>query len=175
MENDLICLGVITSSHGISGHVKIKTFTENPEDFTSYGTLTDGINTYEVEIISIISQNIIIAQIKGIVSRTDADLLRNKKFFVEKNKLPNPTNDDEFYYSDLIGLNVVLENNNVYGNIKKIHNFGSCDIIEIRLSNSKKSTMLPFTKDIFPYVNVKEKYIIITLPEVIGNNSDIQR
>ncbi|AHX04927.1 ribosome maturation factor RimM [Ehrlichia japonica] len=172
MRNDLICLGIITSSHGINGHVKIRTFTEKPENFTSYGTLTDGTNTYKIRIISVISQNIIIAKIKGIISRNDADLLRSKKLFIEKNKLPNLTND-EFYHNDLIGLSVILENNNVYGNIKKVHNFGSCDIIEICLSDSKKSTMLPFTKDIFPYISVKEKYIIIKPPEVIGNSSDI--
>ena len=172
MRNDLIYLGIITSSHGINGHVKIRTFTEKPENFTSYGALTDRINTYKIRIISIISQNIIIAKIKGIISKNDADLLRSKKLFIEKNKLPNLTSD-EFYHNDLIGLSVVLENNNVYGNIKEVHNFGSCDIIEICLSDSKKSTMLPFTKDIFPYISVKEKYIIIKPPEVIGNSSDI--
>ena len=172
MKNDLICLGIITSSHGVNGNVKIKTFTENPQDFTSYGTLTDGTSTYKVTIVSIISQNTIIAKIKGIPSRTEADLLKNKKLFIEKNKLPNLT-DDEFYHNDLIGLKVILEDKNIYGSIKKIHNFGSCNIIEIKLSNSTKTTMLPFTKDIFPYINIEEKYIIINPPEVIGNNSDI--
>ncbi|CEI85158.1 16S rRNA processing protein RimM [Ehrlichia minasensis] len=172
MRNELICLGVITSSHGISGNVKIRTFTENPEDFTSYGMLTDGTNTYKISIVSVTSQNTIIAKIKNIVSRNDADLLRNKKLFIEKDKLPNLTNNDEFYHNDLIGLNVILEDNKVYGNVKKIHNFGSCDIIEICLSYSKQSTMLPFTKNIFPHINIKEKYIIVNLPEIIGNSSD---
>ena len=172
MTNNLICLGIITSSHGVNGSVKIKTFTENPQNFTSYGPLTDGTSTYEISIISIISPEVIVAKIKGILSRTEADLLKNKNLFIEKNKLPNLTND-EFYHSDLIGLKVILEDNNTYGNVKKVHNFGSCDIIEIKLSNSTKSTMLPFTKNIFPYINTKEKYIIINLPEVIGNNSGV--
>ncbi|GAT77794.1 16S rRNA-processing protein RimM, partial [Ehrlichia ruminantium] len=68
MNSDFICLGIITSPHGIKGHVKIKTFTENPQNFTSYGKLTDGITTYEINIIQIVSKNTIIAKINNITS-----------------------------------------------------------------------------------------------------------
>ncbi|QGR02948.1 16S rRNA processing protein RimM [Ehrlichia ruminantium] len=172
MNNDFICLGIITSPHGIKGHVKIKTFTENPENFTSYGELTDGITTYNINTIQVTSKNTVIAKIKDITSRTQADLLRNKKLFIEKTKLPDLI-ENEFYYNDLVGLQVLLEDNNIFGSIKKIHNFGSCDIIEILLYKSKKSTMLPFTKNIFTHVNTKERYVVLKLPEIIGNNSGI--
>ncbi|GAT75829.1 16S rRNA-processing protein RimM [Ehrlichia ruminantium] len=172
MNSDFICLGIITSPHGIKGHVKIKTFTENPQNFTSYGKLTDGITTYEINIIRIVSKNTIIAKINNITSRTNAELLRNKKLFIEKTKLPNLI-ENEFYHSDLVGLQVILEDNNIFGTIKKIYNFGSCDIIEILLYNSKKSTMLPFSKDIFTHINTKERYVILKLPEIIGSNSGI--
>ena len=87
--------------------------------------------------IQILSKNTMIAEIKNIISRTNAELLRNKKLFIKKTKLPSLI-ENEFYHNDLVGLQVILEDNNIFGNIKKIHNFGSCDIIEILLYNSKK-------------------------------------
>lgn len=163
----LICLGIITSPHGIKGAVKIKTFTEKPENIFSYGNLLCNDQSYEINVISILNNSLLIATINGVQSRNEAELFRNKKLYISRNNLAKLSNENEFYQSDLINLEVRSKNNEQYGYVRSIHNFGSEDILEISVNSTKRNIMLSFTKETFPYINTKEKYIIINIPTFI--------
>lgn len=164
-KNRLICIGIIVSPHGIKGAVKIKTFTEKPENVSLYGELINGDESYEIESISVVSANLIIAKLRYINSRDEAELLRNKKLYVAQDRLPKLDNENEFYQNDLINMEVRLENNTPYGYVKSIYNFGSGDILEILVTSTKKSVMLSFTKETFLHVNMKERYLVLSIPE----------
>ncbi|MCA4773884.1 ribosome maturation factor RimM [Wolbachia endosymbiont of Mansonella perstans] len=167
MNDNLVCLGVITSPHGIKGAVKVKTFTEKPENISLYGELVSGDENYEIDSVSVIGDSLVIATISGVNSRNEAELLRNKKLYTERKKLPKLNDENEFYQSDLINMEVRLESNELYGYIESIHNFGSGDVLEISVIGTKKNIMLSFTKEIFPHINVKEGYIALNMPEFI--------
>ncbi len=167
MNNKLICLGIISSSHGIKGAVKIKTFTEKPENIATYGELTDGTRNYKIKSTSVVNKDLIIAQIQGIDSRNDADLLKNKKLYVTRESLPLLENKDEFYLEDLINAKVKLINNVNYGYVKAIYNFGADDVFEISTEEQNNIIMLPFLKEIFVHVDAKQKIITLVLPEFI--------
>ncbi|WP_341808381.1 ribosome maturation factor RimM [Wolbachia endosymbiont (group E) of Neria commutata] len=167
MNDDLVCLGIITSPHGIKGAVKVKTFTEKPENIFSYGELTDGDESYIINSMSVVGDNLILATISGVNSRNEAERLRNKKLCITRTKLPKLNDENEFYQNDLIDMEVRLENGELYGCVKSIYNFGSGDILEILVISTKKNIMLSFTKEIFPYINIKERYITLNMPEFI--------
>ncbi|WCR57777.1 ribosome maturation factor RimM [Wolbachia endosymbiont of Ctenocephalides felis wCfeJ] len=167
MNNNLICLGVITAPHGIKGAVKIKTFTEKPENISLHGKLISGNESYKIDSVSVIGDDLVIATISGINSRNEAELLRGRNLYIKKDRLPKLNDENEFYQSDLLGMEVRLENNELYGHVKSICNFGSGDILEISVISIKKNIMLSFTKEIFPHVNTKERYIILNMPEFI--------
>ena len=46
-EPERVCLGVIGAPHGVRGEVRIRTFTEAPEDITAYGPLIDDVGRME--------------------------------------------------------------------------------------------------------------------------------
>lgn len=163
-----ICLGIITSPHGIKGAVKIKTFTEKPENIFLYGELIIGSENYKISLVSVVSNNLVIATISGVNYRNEAELLRNKKLYIERDKLPQLNDEDEFYQDDLVNMEVRLESNELYGYVKSVNNFGSGDILEILVISTKKNIMLSFTKETFPHINIKERYIVINMPEFIG-------
>ncbi|MDR2609761.1 MAG: ribosome maturation factor RimM [Rickettsiales bacterium] len=167
MNDNLVYLGIITSPHGIKGSVKVKTFTEKSENISLYGELTSGDGSYKIDSVSVIGDNLVIATISGVNSRKEAELLRNKKLYTERNKLPKLNDENEFYQSDLINMGVRLENNKLYGYIESIHNFGSGDVLEISVISTKKNIMLSFTEEIFPHINIKERYIALNMPEFI--------
>ncbi|WP_349968110.1 ribosome maturation factor RimM [Wolbachia endosymbiont of Armadillidium arcangelii] len=162
-----VCLGIITSPHGIKGAVKIKTFTEKPENISLYGELTSGDENYKISSVSVIGDNSVIAIISDVNSRNEAELLRNKKLYIERDKLPQLNNEDEFYQSDLINMEVRLESNELYGYVKSVCNFGSGDILEVLVISTKKNIMLSFTKETFPHINIKKRYIAINMPGFI--------
>ncbi|QKX01405.1 16S rRNA processing protein RimM [Wolbachia endosymbiont of Cruorifilaria tuberocauda] len=169
MDNNLVCLGVVISPHGVNGAIKIKTFTEKPENISLYGRLISNGENYKIDSMLVINDNLIIASIDGIDSRNKAELLRNKKLYIERSMLPRLDNENknEFYQSDLIGMKVRLKDSNPYGYVKSICNFGSGDILEISVVSTKKSIMLSFTREIFPDINIEEKYIVLSMPEFV--------
>lgn len=165
--SQLVCLGKILSPHGIRGQVKVLPFTENPENIISYGPLTDkrGERQFSLRIVAEQKQHLIVA-IEGVTNRNDAEKLRGIELFVSKDLLPE-TEEEEFYHHDLINLKVVLTDKTRYGTIKSVQNFGAGDLLEIALSESKKTVFLPFTKAIVPEIHLSEGYVIIVPPEEV--------
>jgi 16S rRNA processing protein RimM len=165
-DNALICLGKITKPHGIRGYVKVFSYTQNPSDIINYGPLYDqsGEHTYKVKIIST-TQDLLVVAIDGIDSRTKAEELSGTELYVSRDRLPEP-DEDEFYYVDLVGLDVYLagDKENLYGTVKAFHNFGAGDLVEITLA-SGADELLSFDALTVPYVDIDEGYIIVAPPE----------
>ena len=174
-DNKLICVGVITSAHGIKGAVKIRSFTEDPAALAGYSPLYNSDASRKF-VIKTLSENgeMLIAQITGISNRNDAEMLGGTELFVYRDMLPEVA-EDEFYYEDLIGLHVKSSiNNNDLGVVTSVYNHGAGDIIEIRLEASGKSELLAFTKENVPEINISGGYIVISLPDIefIGDNDN---
>ena len=161
----LICVGIITSAHGIKGAVKIKSFTEDPVDIAGYPALygADGITKFNIKILSE-NGDVLIVEVAGVKSRNDAEKLGGTELYVYRDMLPE-TNEDEFYYEDLIGMGVRLaDNGKSIGKVSAVYNHGAGDIIELKL-NSGKVELLAFTEQNVPEVNISEAYIAIIFPE----------
>lgn len=164
MKN-LICVAKIGSPHGVRGAVKIKSFTADPESIVDYSPLylKDGVTSFKIKILSV-KEDIVTVKIDGIDDRNSAATLCNKELFADKALFPE-TEEDEFYYEDLIGLAVINEDGSKYGTVLTVDNYGGGDILEIGLEGGTKE-MFAFTKEIFPEINIKKGEITISLPEI---------
>ncbi|MBQ9731681.1 MAG: 16S rRNA processing protein RimM [Alphaproteobacteria bacterium] len=157
-----VCLGAIVGVHGIRGEVKVKSFTENENDLTGYGMLSDesGNRLFELKIVGH-SKELLRVKIKGVDDRNAAETLIGTGLYIERTKLPQ-TAEDEFYHTDLIGLMALTAQGEKVGTINALYNFGAGDLIEIRTSENRLE-MLPFTKEYVPTINLKEGYIIVKM------------
>lgn len=170
-EAERVAIGVITGAQGIRGQLKVKSFTDNPLDLTAYGPLLnkDGTKRFDLSI-DAESKGGLVVSIKGIKDRNAAELMRGTELFVVKARLPE-ADDEEFYYADLVGLEVRSAEGVKLGEITAVHNFGASDVVEIRLLESGKKELFPFTKAVFPEVNIKEGFCIADLPEMVEAKS----
>lgn len=160
-----VCLGVITGPHGIRGAVKIKTFTVNSKDLTSYGPLMDDNGkSYALKIISESGPDMVVAHVAGIKDRNQAESLRGVRLVVDRSSLPT-TNDDEFYYSDLIGLKIVTTDGHLVGLIKAVNNYGAGDFLEAQGEDGVLLT-IPFRKEAVERVDIELGQVIV-FPEFI--------
>lgn len=162
-DAERICLGAIVGVHGIKGEVKVKSFTEIAEDIDQYGSVENeaGTRKFSIKVIGH-SKDLLRVKIKGIDDRNEAFALKGTGFYVSKDVLPE-LEEEEFYHSDLIGLEArAQEDNSFVGEVLGVYNFGAGDMLEIKTSETGKSEMLPFTKEYVPTVNIKEGYIIVT-------------
>src|ERR1700758_1335540 len=68
-----VCLGVVTGPHGVQGAVRIKSFTEQPEDIARYGPLADesGKHSFDLHLIGA-AKGVVIARLSGVEDRDQA-------------------------------------------------------------------------------------------------------
>jgi 16S rRNA processing protein RimM len=157
--NKRICIAKIVNVHGIKGEVKIKTYTISDNDIFTFKAIYDEENNlYNIKK-SGVSKGCIIARINDLKDRNESTKLVGKELFIEREELPE-INDEEFYHSDLIGLDIVDLDRKRLGSVKAIHNFGNSDILEIEFTKSVNNNLFPFTREIFPEINIKENYVV---------------
>ena len=98
--------------------------------------------------------------INDIDNRTNAEIFVNKNIYLKKEEL-QPTDDNEFYFHDLEGLDVIDNKNEIVGKVISVVNFGAGDLLEILFLKSNKNEFFRFTEQNFPLINIKEKNITI--------------
>jgi 16S rRNA processing protein RimM len=161
-----ICVARIGAPHGVRGGVKLWTFTEDPLAVKRYGPLLTKDGTRQFEVTSAReAKGHLVATLKGIATREDAERLNGIELYVAREKLP-ATDEDEYYHADLIGLAAVNAANEPLGRVIAIHNFGAGDIIEIA-PPSGATMLLPFTNAVVPTVDVAAGRVVIELPDEI--------
>jgi len=168
-----ICVARIGAAHGVRGAVKLWTFTEDPFAVKEYGPLLtkDGARQFEVTHVREAKDHLV-ATLKGIATREDAERLNGIELYIAREKLP-ATEEDEYYHADLIGLAAVNAADEPLGRVTAIHNFGAGDIIEIAPAHGP-TMLLPFTNAVVPTVDLAGGRVVIELPqEIEGDDAQI--
>jgi 16S rRNA processing protein RimM len=160
-----ICVARIGAAHGVRGAVKLWTFTEDPLAVKHYGPLmTKDARQFEVTHVRE-AKGHLVATLKGIATREEAERLNGVELYVAREKLP-ATSEDEYYHADLIGLAAVNAAGEPLGRVIAIHNFGAGDIIEIAPPNGA-TVLLPFSNAVVPTVDLEGGRVVIELPDEI--------
>lgn len=173
MSASRILIAKIGAAHGVRGEVRLWPFTEDPLAVTRYGALEtkDGVRRYEIASARPAKDHLV-ARIKGIDTRNDAETLNGVELYVARAKLPK-TDADEFYHADLIGLSAVSVAGASLGKVIAVHNFGAGDILEI-VPPQGATLMLPFTNAVVPHVDVAGGTVTIDPPGEIEGDDPAQ-
>lgn len=165
MSSERICVGAITGAFGVAGEVRLKSFCADPSAIADYGPLytEDGSRSFVVKLTRPVAGGLG-ARVTGIKTKEEADALRGTELYVDRTRLPSLP-DDEFYHSDLIGLQAVDTGGVVLGSVVAVHNHGAGDILEITGPGRKTALMLPFTLAAVPTVDLAAGRVVVDLPE----------
>ena len=172
-ESDRICLGVMVGAHGVRGLVKVKAFTEVPEDVAAYGAVTDedGKRRWSLEMVGR-AKGVVLVRLAGITDRDQAQALHGTRFYVARSALPALAEEEVFYHADLIGLRVEDASGRTLGRIQAVENYGAGDLLEI-VDPEGRSQVLPFTKAAVPTVDLAGGRVVVQLPaELAANDED---
>ncbi|KIC21790.1 MULTISPECIES: ribosome maturation factor RimM [unclassified Leisingera] len=163
--SDLICVGAISGSFGVRGEVRLKSFCAIPEEIEDYSPLSneDGTKTYSLTITRPI-KNGFAALLEGVETKEEADAIKGLRLFARRDQLPQLP-DDEFYHTDLIGLEVYDTGGTLLGTVKSVQNHGASDLLEIHGPGLKATVLLPFTLEAVPTVDLTQRRIVADPPE----------
>jgi 16S rRNA processing protein RimM len=163
-DDERLLLGEIGAAQGLKGEVRIRSYTQDPAAIARYGALEDGYGR-RIEIESVrVTPKVLIARIKGVATREEAEALVHTKLYIERARLPE-REEDEWYHIDLIGLAAIGKDGEPIGTVVGVHNFGAGDLIEIKPVSGGATALLPFTRDTVPEVDVKGGRLTLVPPE----------
>jgi len=161
--SDWVCVAAVATAHGIRGALKLRCFTERPEDAAAYGPVYDrqGRRLFALKIIGQ-SRGGMLVEAEGIRDRNAAEALRGEELFVPRSALPD-LDADEFYHGDLEGLEVLRPDGSRLGVVRGLANFGAGDILEV-LADDGRTLNLPFDRATVPAVDLEAGRLIVEPP-----------
>ncbi|WP_299146975.1 ribosome maturation factor RimM [uncultured Tateyamaria sp.] len=165
MSEGRICVGAISGAYGVQGEVRIKSFCAQPDDIETYSPLTteDGTRSFALALIRPM-KNGFVARIADVATKEQADALKGVQLFAARDQLPHLP-DDEYYYTDLVGIEVFDTGGTSLGHVKSVQNHGAADLLEIHRADATATVLLPFTQAAVPTVDLGSRRIIADPPE----------
>jgi 16S rRNA processing protein RimM len=173
MGEDLFPIGRVVKPHGIKGKIKIEYFGEEVNQFLLYQEIIikDGIGhpkTYQI--LEVIPQpSRLILQLKGIESIEEATPLLGKEILIKREALP-ALEEGEYYWFELVGLEVQTETGKRIGRVKGIFPTGANDIYVVE--GVRGEIYLPATEGVIRQIDLQEGVMRVTRMEGLWEKED---
>ena len=167
-QDKLILVGQVAGGFGVRGEVRVTAYTADPMTLLAWGDLLRADGSAGLTLTSgRLDKNGVVGRAKEIATKEQADALRGLKLFVPRDRLPEPE-EDEFYLTDLIGLEARDPSDAVLGRVKSVQNFGASDMLEIAPAGGGPTWYLPFTREAAPELHLAEGWLRVVRPEEVG-------
>ena len=133
-DSDTVLIGRITAAHGVRGWLKIKSHTDPPENLMAYQpwlfrSSTGAPRAVRVEQCQRQGEHFI-ARVDGCTDRNAAEALKGTEIHVPAEALPK-ADADEYYWRDLIGLDVANLEGQTLGRVTGLMETGAHDVLVI--------------------------------------------
>lgn len=150
-------IGEILKPQGIRGELKIKTYTDSPEDVKAFGAVyIDGM-AYKILSFRVGGENCCFLGLRGVPDRNAAELLRGKT--IEGNRADAPELEEGRYYIvDIVGLSCETEEGEELGTVVEIVNLSS-DVYTIEKAG--KRILFPAVKGVVKKIDLENKKLIV--------------
>lgn len=158
-----VLIAEIGAARGIRGEVRIRSYAQDPAALADYGPLVTGDGRKLTIRRLKPAGNGLIAEIEGVTTRNDAEALRNVRLYVDRAVLPEPETD-EWYYTDLVGLEVRAPGGDAIGAVVAVQDFGAGDLLELRMEGAASTVYVPFTREVVPQVDVAAGFLVLDPP-----------
>ncbi len=165
-EKDLFRIGVVTDAHGVRGEIKVFPTTEEPkrvgkikEIFLSDDKELKTVHPEKVRF----QNNLLIIKFKEINDRDEALKIKKNELYVTRDNAVS-LGENEYYFSDLIGLKCVDENDNEIGILNEIYETGANDVYEIKKNNGD-TVLIPAIKQCVLCVDIEGGKMTVKIME----------
>lgn len=161
---DLLRVGVISSTHGIKGEVKVFPTTD---DMNRFKLLKNVILDTGKEQISLEIENVkffkqqAILKFKGIDTINDIEKYKGKDLLVTREHAVK-LEKDEYFICDLVGSRVITENQQELGQLEEIMTTGANDVYVVKTKEGKE-ILIPSIKECILDIDIENKLVIVHL------------
>ncbi len=157
---DLVVMGRLAVPFGVQGWLKVHTYTELADTLADYGEWKIAIQgswrAYTVLDWKLHSTGLV-ALLDGVSDRDAALALRGSEIAIPRASLPVAP-ENEYYWSDLIGMTVLNEQDILLGEIAEILEAGAHDVLVVK---GDRERLIPFVEQIVRHVDVSARRVTV--------------
>ena len=149
--SDTIILGRIGAPYGVKGWVKVNTFTDESTGIFDYSPWLLGPAHKQVTVDQWKSHNNgLVAKLSGVDNRDQAEMIKNLDIAIQASQLPE-LEEGEFYWRDLVGMQVVTDKGYNLGSVKELFETGANDVMLVQANFNdafgQKERLIPYLMD----------------------------
>lgn len=145
-SDSFVIVGRLGTAHGIKGWLKVTSFTEPRENLFDYSPWYIKRNgdwqVIDVEAARAQGKGLVV-QLKGVGDRNEALALRGTDIAVSRDQLP-ALEQDEYYWTDLVGLTVVTTEDVLLGVVTEVFATGANDVLVVEANDKRR--LVPFVQ-----------------------------
>ena len=156
-----IAMGYIKGAFGIRGWVTVRPSTEYLDSLLDYPVwrLANHQKTLDVSVNHAqISGDQLHVQFNNVNNRNDAELLRGYTIYIERKAFAS-TEENEFYWADLVGMTVRNRDAVTLGKVARLLQTGAHDVLVVQGEYGEK--LIPFVAHFIDHVKLPERLIIV--------------
>ena len=162
-DTDLFTVGTVVGFHGLRGEVKVRPTTNTPEillDIETAVVRTAGGGELQVAVRSIrLDRRMLFLSFDGYESRTDVESMDGALIVTPRRELRD-LDSEEFWVSDLVGLEAFTTDGRPIGRILSIIDGGN-QLLEISSPAADKTILVPFVRAFVPRIDLSLRRIEI--------------
>ncbi|WP_405011418.1 ribosome maturation factor RimM [Kitasatospora sp. NBC_01539] len=161
-----LVVGRIGRAHGIRGDISVEVRTDEPELRLGPGAvlLTDPASAGPLTVESgKVHSGRLLLRFVGVKDRTEAEALRGTILIAEVDPEDSPDDPDEYYDHQLIGLDVVLSDGTLVGELTEVLHLPYQDLLTVTRPDGTE-VLVPFVEQIVPTIDLEEQRAVITPP-----------
>lgn len=161
---DLLKVGIISSTHGIRGEVKVFPTTDDPQRFKKLKNilLDSGKEKRNLKIQSVkFFKQFVILKFEEIDDINDVEKYKGSSLYVTRDQAVK-LKKDEYFIADLIGLTVTAQEEKLEGTLKDVMETGANDVYVIELTDGRE-LLLPAIKECVLSVDIEKGEMQIRL------------
>lgn len=154
---DLFQVGIISSTHGVRGEVKVFPTTDDVSRFNKLKTvlLDTGSEQISLEIENVkFFKQFAILKFKGYDNINDIEKYKGKSLLVTRENAVD-LEEDEYFVADLIGIEVVSDDGALKGSLKDVIETGANDVYVISLEDGRE-LLLPAIRECILDVSLQD-------------------
>jgi len=161
-------VGKIVNTHGIRGEVRVISQTDFPEERYRKGAGLTLFRENKEPLPLIVSghrkhKNFDLLTFEGYPNINDVEPFRNGILKVTKDDLVDLA-ENEFYYHEIIGLEVVEEDGTIIGKVKEILSPGANDVWVVQ-RKGKKDALIPYIESVVHTIDLENGQVTVEIPE----------
>ena len=156
----MVVMGRVRAPHGLKGWVTIQPFTQEPDGLLDYPEWwlggSDGWKLHRVAEV-IVRGATMVARFEGISDRDVAAALKGREVAVPRSSMP-AAGEGEFYWADLLGLEVRNRAAVSLGRVEKILETGANAVLVVK---GEKEVLVPLIQDVLVNVDLGAGHLTV--------------